>query len=142
MPGLSDAEMDALTDPLGLRLPPEARAWWGWHDFNRAGPRTFKARAMTGSGWGFARLEEAVSEAKERQQHDEAERRMWGPHVGRPYVSLWRETWLPFAAVDYGGLALLDCAFPNQQLSPIYYVKWPESDSESEPGTQSFGAPG
>jgi hypothetical protein len=31
-PGLSDAEMDALVSPLGLRLPHEARVWWGWHD--------------------------------------------------------------------------------------------------------------
>lgn len=31
-PGLSDAEMDPLTEPLGIRLPREARTWWGWHD--------------------------------------------------------------------------------------------------------------
>jgi cell wall assembly regulator SMI1 len=31
-PGLSEAEMEALVDPLGLRLPTEARVWWGWHD--------------------------------------------------------------------------------------------------------------
>ena len=24
--------MDALVGPLGLRLPTEARVWWGWHD--------------------------------------------------------------------------------------------------------------
>jgi hypothetical protein len=31
-PGLSGDEMDALVAPLGLRLPVEARAGWGWHD--------------------------------------------------------------------------------------------------------------
>src|SRR4051812_43288504 len=31
-PGLTDAEMDDLTAPLDLRLPPEARTLWGWHD--------------------------------------------------------------------------------------------------------------
>jgi hypothetical protein len=31
-PGLTDAEMDALTEPLGIVLPDEARVWWGWHD--------------------------------------------------------------------------------------------------------------
>ena len=31
-PGLTDAEMDALTEPLGIVLPEEARVWWGWHD--------------------------------------------------------------------------------------------------------------
>ena len=28
-PGLTDAEMDALTEPLGIVLPEEARVWWG-----------------------------------------------------------------------------------------------------------------
>jgi hypothetical protein len=31
-PGLSDAEMDELTEPLGIVLPREARTWWRWHD--------------------------------------------------------------------------------------------------------------
>ena len=31
-PGLSDDEMDRLTEPLGLSLPREAREWWGWHN--------------------------------------------------------------------------------------------------------------
>jgi hypothetical protein len=31
-PGLSNEEMDDMTEPLGLRLPIEARVWWGWHD--------------------------------------------------------------------------------------------------------------
>jgi hypothetical protein len=31
-PGLTEIQMDALTEPLGLRLPVEAQLWWGWHD--------------------------------------------------------------------------------------------------------------
>lgn len=31
-PGLTDAEMDALTAPFALRLPEEARCWWRWHN--------------------------------------------------------------------------------------------------------------
>jgi hypothetical protein len=31
-PGLDDGEIDAMTSPLGLRLPLEARRWWGWRD--------------------------------------------------------------------------------------------------------------
>jgi hypothetical protein len=37
-PGLTDDEMDALTAPLGIRLPAEARRWWGWHDGANAKP--------------------------------------------------------------------------------------------------------
>jgi cell wall assembly regulator SMI1 len=36
-PGLSDAEMDELTQPLGVLLPREARTWWGWHNGADAG---------------------------------------------------------------------------------------------------------
>ena len=31
-PGLTENEMEELLGPLGLRLPREARMWWGWHD--------------------------------------------------------------------------------------------------------------
>ena len=31
-PGLTDTEIDALTEPIGLRLPAEPRLWWRWHD--------------------------------------------------------------------------------------------------------------
>jgi cell wall assembly regulator SMI1 len=30
--GLTDVEMDAMTAPIGLRLPDELRIWWSWHD--------------------------------------------------------------------------------------------------------------
>jgi hypothetical protein len=31
-PGLSDDEIDALSDHYNIRLPEEARAWWRWHN--------------------------------------------------------------------------------------------------------------
>jgi hypothetical protein len=31
-PGLSNAEIDALTQPFDLALPEEARRWWRWHN--------------------------------------------------------------------------------------------------------------
>jgi hypothetical protein len=32
LPGLTDAEMDALTEPHGFHLPDDVRAWWAWHN--------------------------------------------------------------------------------------------------------------
>jgi len=29
-PGLSDAAMEVVVEPLGLRVPPEARTLWKW----------------------------------------------------------------------------------------------------------------
>jgi len=31
-PGLTDAQIDELLQPLGIDLPKEARRWWRWHD--------------------------------------------------------------------------------------------------------------
>jgi hypothetical protein len=31
-PGLTREQMDAITEPHGLRLPDEAALWWGWHN--------------------------------------------------------------------------------------------------------------
>jgi hypothetical protein len=31
-PGLTRAQMDALTEPHGFRLPDEAALWWSWHN--------------------------------------------------------------------------------------------------------------
>jgi hypothetical protein len=39
-PGLTDAEIGALTAPLGLVLPEEARRWWRWHDGASAQPES------------------------------------------------------------------------------------------------------
>lgn len=36
-PGISDAEMDAVTLGLGIRLPEELRGWWGKHDGTSTG---------------------------------------------------------------------------------------------------------
>jgi hypothetical protein len=80
-----------------------------------------------------------VAEGKERQLIHEAERRSSRPQVVGSCLTLWRETWLPVAAVDSGGLAVLDCAVPDQQASPIHYVKWRGLTFKVEPGTQSFG---
>jgi len=36
-PGLTDEEIDAVAEPLGLEFPEEVRVWWRWH--NGAPPR-------------------------------------------------------------------------------------------------------
>lgn len=32
VPGLSDTEIDAVLEPLGIDLPEEARVWWRWRN--------------------------------------------------------------------------------------------------------------
>jgi hypothetical protein len=31
-PGLTDRQIDAHIEPLGLTMPEEARRWWRWRD--------------------------------------------------------------------------------------------------------------
>jgi hypothetical protein len=49
-PRLADEEMDVLTAPLGLRLPCEARVWWGWHEPDRWWSRSWFPITTSASG--------------------------------------------------------------------------------------------
>ena len=63
-PGLGDTEMDELTAPLGLRLPPEARTLWSWHDGAEPGPNV----QWIGTGWEPLPLSRAVSITQEYRE--------------------------------------------------------------------------
>ena len=66
-PGLSDAEMDALTEPVGIILPEEARVWWGWHDGTdplKIDPIRGEQFAMLAPGRIFLPLGQAVKECQ------------------------------------------------------------------------------
>ena len=49
-PGLTDAEIDALLEPLGIDLPEEARVWWRWHNGFVPGSSQL-SRQITPSRW-------------------------------------------------------------------------------------------
>jgi len=61
-PGLTDDEMDTLTEPFGMRLPAEARRWRGWHD--DADPQPPGAAAEVGPERAFLPLARAVRNAR------------------------------------------------------------------------------
>jgi hypothetical protein len=66
-PGLTDAEMDALTEPLGIVLPEEARVWSGWHDGTDPlgiDPIRGEEFAMLAPGRIFLSLGDAVKECQ------------------------------------------------------------------------------
>lgn len=60
-PGLSDDDIDRLTEPAGLTLPLEARRWWGWHD--GADPQIPGIAAELGPAKAFLSLAEASGSA-------------------------------------------------------------------------------
>jgi hypothetical protein len=88
-PGLTDAEMDELTRPLGFTLPREARVWWGWHD--GAQPDDQDRIEMLGPGRQFLSLRDSV-------EHSRMYRDTLWAGAERDNSLNWQLTWLPISA--------------------------------------------
>jgi hypothetical protein len=88
-PGLSDAEMDELTAPLGFALPREARVWWGWHD--GAQPDDQGRIEMLGPGRQFLSLVDSI-------EHSRMYRDSLWEAAERDSSLNWQLTWLPLSA--------------------------------------------
>jgi hypothetical protein len=100
-PGLTDAEMDALTEPLGIVLPEEARVWWGWHDGTNPlviDPIQGEKFAMLAPGRIFLPLSNAVRQCRMLREVG------W---EGKEPHNLWRQ-WLPLNTLE--DPTILDCA--------------------------------
>lgn len=114
-PGLSDVEMDALTDPLGFRIPEELRGWWGEH--NGA------SWANGGSMYTFNRaryepLEDAVAATQISRAVAEDLREDF-EEVGLP---VYEPTFLTVMSL-LDCYVVCDCSDPD--LAPVY-CHWPE----------------
>lgn len=123
-PGLTEVQMDALTGPLGLSLPVEARVWWGWHDgATAAGPATI------GPGWWFAPLATCVDSYRELRDI--------ATQPDLHGIEWWPPTWFP---IVQGGWALAcDTDVAPDQPTPIraWYL---EDGAPREPSLRSLGA--
>ena len=107
-PGITDEDMDALTEPIGLQLPHEARRWWGWHD--GAEPQIPGIAAELGPGRAFLSLAESVREWQRlRQLLLEASHGADDPD--------WRESWLPIDAQKRP--ILFDCGVGFEDPVPV-----------------------
>ena len=121
-PGLSEDEMDALTAPLGLRLPEEARQWWGWHD---GIPVAELERPIDGQV-APQRHHYALSEAVEQYRIGRAEAaylaKMQPPASDRvPELRnpdyWWAPSWFPLT-LSFGWV-VLDCDVGKGEPSPL-----------------------
>ena len=83
-PGLGNSEIDELTAPLGLRLPPEARTLWSWHD----GAEPGRGVLWIGTGWEPLSLARAVSLTQEYRK------RYWGVGDDELGLAIWPESFL------------------------------------------------
>ncbi len=100
-PGLTHTEMDALTAPLGIVLPEEARVWWGWQDGTdlvRVDPIRGEEFAMIAPGRIFLSLAHAVTHCQMLREV------LWD---GKESHDLWRQWLLLNTLADP---TILECA--------------------------------
>jgi cell wall assembly regulator SMI1 len=137
-PGLPRSEIDALIAPLGLRLPVEARTWWGWHDGARTnGP---SVRRTIGAGFEYLPLAEAVEQYRLCREASEQVASTEGhPRPMSEPEYWWRPQWFPITLTGYGGVVACDCSVGNDSPTPIRMVWWAGRESFAEPVAQSFG---
>jgi hypothetical protein len=135
-PGLSDARMDALTEPLGLSLPSEARVWWAWHDGVDAGAVAVQGERLIGPGWPFIPLAEAVAECQRcRQLSDE----MLRITAGREPL-WWSPAWFPLTVEQPLADLVIDCGVGEYEPTPVRRITPPEGQAMPEPSVPSLGA--
>lgn len=114
-PGLTDQDIDALVDPVGLRLPQELRVWWRWHDGLAHVPDAWPEGSIGPGDWHPMSLREAVDRYREEL-----------PDRPDPAGDLyWRATWFPFAIMSNDVLFVDTAATsPDGEAAPVRYRAW------------------
>lgn len=109
-PGLSDDEMALLVEPLGISLPEEARAWWGYAD---GVPLDAPGSINLTMSWSWRPLAEAVESCRSLRDIGNAD-----VLPGEPDV--FRASWFP--VLSGSGIMVMDTVHPR--VAPIYTVDW------------------
>lgn len=117
-PGLTEAEMDDRTRPLGVTLPDEARLWWGWHDgvavehYGNDPQREIAVKAAGSGGY--------------------------PPDWGDPDY-WWHPQWFPITESISGSTVACDCSVRPGEPTPIRAVSWGTKEDSDVPVARSFG---
>jgi hypothetical protein len=117
VPGLSDAEIDAVLEPVGVELPEEARVWWRWR--NGTDPDAGDAETLFGDRH-YLSLQDNLDyyEALNAIWEDEGYSKLLQPVDQKPYI-------------------IFDCRGPRDAPVPVL---WSEDIEEPEPWTPSIGS--
>jgi hypothetical protein len=126
-PGLSDAEIDRATEPIQLRLPREARRWWGWHD--GADPQPPGPAGEYGPGRAFLPLHQAV-------RHCVQWREVMGHEDGEGPDPNWKYAWLPIDSEKI--VTVIDCSVKWDEPVPArrFFAEMPQAGAA---GVRSLG---
>ncbi|WP_028065995.1 SMI1/KNR4 family protein [Solirubrobacter soli] len=118
-PGLSEAEIDAATRPLGLRLPAEARTWFGW----RNGYRPTGFDEQIAPGFALLSLEDAIQRHASMQTAVE--------------IGYANAEWFPI--VESHALVVCDCSVPEGAATPIRVLEHELDPDWATPRAASMG---
>jgi hypothetical protein len=131
-PGLTEPEINKVLAPLGLRLPIEARLWWGWHD----GAKYPRHELIPGQP--FLSLAEAVDSyllgrtiAKQVAEPDLL------PPMNDPDFR-WNPAWLPITG-DRGHPTVIDCSVAEGEPTPLRVIDGQDVDGFFKPKAPSLG---
>lgn len=131
-PGLPDAELDALTEPLGLRLPAEARTWWGWRD----GTNSLTGDHAIGLDLLYLPIQHSLDAY--RTQRRIAAQVAEGDDVLTP-DDVWPRSWLPLSVKGNGALVACEIEVPEGAPSPIQLFHHEFGDTSRTPDAGSLG---
>ena len=132
-PGLSDEEMDQLTEPISLTLPTEARAWWGWHDGVERGVDW--PQPAIGTGWVPLPLAEAVQDAISTREIA-AQLAAQGHDDPR---GDWSMSWIALCGNPSPERLACECAVSVGVASPAIYFDPEGNDEPQRPKAASIG---
>lgn len=109
-PGLSAAEVDEATAPLGLRLPLEARTLFGWHDGTTFAPGV---RRDIGPAFAFMPLQWQVEQCQQW-------RRFAADLLPAGLTGLWEDSWFPLMAgiIDASTNIIIDTSVRAGEVAP------------------------
>jgi cell wall assembly regulator SMI1 len=129
-PGLNDADIDATTSPLGLRLPREARIWWRWRNGTIHGGR----RKLPGPWHEALSLEGAVDQYRQFRQIAHNTAPDWPQN--NPDI-IWHPSWLPIIRTTQP--IAIDCDVPEDAPTPVLLVDWQNPERFDKPRASSLG---
>jgi cell wall assembly regulator SMI1 len=132
-PGLSDDQMDELTEPIGITLPTEARAWWGQHD---GVDRITGQQPTLGDGWVPFPLAEAVRQATVYRETSALEIDADG-YVDRR--AEWSTSWIALVGNPSPERLACECAVSAGAPSPAIYFDPEGEDEPQRPKAASIG---
>lgn len=129
-PGLSDAQMDALTAPLEIILPAEARQWWRWHDGADAPTVDGIAAQIGPGGHVFLPLSKAVRRCEEIRG---VLRYAWTDGFGPE----WQHGWLPISYTS--NPVVIDCGRNFEDPVPAREFGFDDQGLSDRDGVASMG---